>query len=342
MNAKPYIDSLRNLRLSHKNFRHAYRSAYAQSSLAPPGQVIAIVGPTRVGKTTLSHRLARELVKTSTGSDERFVPLIRIEAATTNQGKFSTKHFTLRALAELADPITLSNGVGFRRNQSETHLRLQLERSIEYRQTKFLIIDEAHHLLRTTGLRQAGDVLDTFKCLGNSTGVVIVFIGGYELLTTCFSSAHLNGRLSIVDFPPYTHAAESMGEFDRILLTLDGMLPFSEDNSLIAHRDLIYAGSLGCLGLLVGWCISAMAEMQAREDESLAIKHFEATRSSEQIRPIREEIALGQQLLPSKGFGSLQPREPTNEASKSSNKQRRKPFVRNPKRDPGPILGHLP
>ena len=132
MNAKIHIDQLRKLKLDHENFRVAYNRSYAQAALAPPGQVIAIVGPTHVGKTTLSERLSPELVRDRCDVIERAIPLIRVEAATTNQGKFSTKHFTLRALEELADPINMGDCVPFRRNQSETHLRLQLERCIRY------------------------------------------------------------------------------------------------------------------------------------------------------------------------------------------------------------------
>jgi hypothetical protein len=337
MDIKDCVEKLRTLRLDHENFRVAYNRAYAQASLAPPGQVIAIVGPTRVGKTTLSRRLATELVRDSHDEVESFIPLIRIEAATTNQGKFSTKHFTLRALQELADPITTSDNISFRRNLSETHLRLQLEQCIRYRKTHYLLIDEAHHLLRTPSQLRAGEVLDTFKCLGNSTGLVTIFIGGYELLGTCFSSAHLNGRLTIIDFPPYTGAPESTNEFDRILLTLDGLLPFSAKQSLLKHRDVIYSGSLGCLGLLVGWAINALAEMQARGDKALAIGHFEATRRAEQIRPIREEIALGQELLLERDR-QLQSQAiiAKSPAGEQLVRRRTKPFVRNAKRDPGP------
>lgn len=239
-------------------------------------------------------------------------------------------------LAELSDPITLSAGLNFRHRESETHLRLQLERCIEYRKTKFLIIDEAHHLLRIKGQRHAGEVLDTFKCLGNSTRVVTILIGGYELLKVCFASAHLNGRLTVINFPPYTTDKDSLVEFDRILLTLDGMLPFVSSQSLLRFRDFIYAGSLGCLGLLVGWSISALAEMQARDDNGLRIRHFEATRSAEQIHPISEEIALGKHLLPVNSLCARSSHSQSEPAIQVNRQRKSRSFIRNPKRDPGP------
>lgn len=332
MNVRALIDQVRGLKLEHENFIVTYRRAHAQAALAAPGQIVAIVGPTRVGKTTLSRRLSAELVKERKNAEDRFIPLVRIEAATTNQGKFSTKHFTLRALEELADPVNIEGWAPYRRNQSETHLRIQLEQCIRYRETAFLLIDEAHHLLRTPSQVRAGEVLDTLKCLGNSTGLVTVLLGGYELLQTCFSSAHINGRLTVIDFPPYTPETSSICEFERILATFDSMLPNEGGCVLRDNRELIYKGSLGCIGLLTGWVTSALAEMQARGDLQLKISHFQSTRLVEQIRLIQEEIDLGRHLLSqwdmAPSAAETVPPRPT--------KPKPKPFVRNPNRDPGP------
>ncbi|MFK2906047.1 AAA family ATPase [Dyella ginsengisoli] len=335
MEAQALVDQVRALKLEHRNFKTAYRRLYAQSALASPGQVIAVVGPTRVGKTTLSRRLSAELVKERTDKDERTIPLIRIEAATTNQGKFSTKHFTLRALEELRDPVNIEGWSPFRRSQSETHLRLQLERCIQYRKTRFLLIDEAHHLLRTPSQTRAGEILDTLKCLGNSTGLVIILFGGYELLQTCFSSAHLNGRLTVIDFPPYGLEPGSASEFDRILATFEEMLPLERSAALREHRQLIFEGSLGCIGLLAGWIASGIAEMAAQGEVRLTISHLLATRLVEQIRPIRDEIALGRHLSSQWGIAGSHDAQ-HEEAQAPPRNAARRPFERKPKRDPGP------
>lgn len=337
MSAANHIDRLKALRLSHARFDLAYRRAYSQAALSVPSQLIVICGPTRVGKTTLGRRLSAELVATKEGSnDGGTIPLIRIEAATTNQGKFSTKHFTLRMLEELCDPIsTIGDSISLRRNQSETHLRLQLERCLRYRKTKFILVDEAQHLLRTTSQLRTGEVIDTLKCLANVADLTVILIGGYELLDACIKSSHLNGRLTIVDFPPYGSDAESTEEFDRILVTLQELVR-CKHGLLMQHREALYEGSLGCVGLLMGWLMKALAEMKAHSQRELQFCHFQATRFAIQNQAIADEIALGSSLLgwshPScrlgtaKESGSLAPRmrKPT------------RPFVRKPNRDPGP------
>lgn len=335
METQAVIDQVRALKLEHQNFKTAYRRLYAQSAFASPGQVIAVVGPTRVGKTTLSRRLSAELVKEMVDGDDRTIPLMRIEAATTNQGKFSTKYFTLCALNELRDPVNIEGWSPFRRSQSETHLRLQLERCIQYRKTRYLLIDEAHHVLRTPSRERAGEILDTLKCLGNSTGLVTVLLGGYELLQTCFSSSHLNGRLTVIDFPPYALESGAASEFDRILATFEEILPLKRAGALQEHRQLIFEGSQGCIGLITGWITTALAEMRAQGEIQLRIDHFLTTRHVEQIRAIREEIALGRHLLPQWDVaGSSDAQDDAAQAPHRS--AARRPFERKPKRDPGP------
>ncbi|WP_445145024.1 ATP-binding protein [Dyella sp. Tek66A03] len=336
MNASAYIEEIKALRLSHARFDLAYRRAYSQAALSVPSQLIVVSGPTRVGKTTLGKRLAAELVKTKSDQhDDGIIPLIRVEAATTNQGKFSTKHFTLRMLEELLDPITtIGDTMSLRRNQSETHLRIQLERCLRYRKTRYILVDEAQHLLRTTSQLRTGEVIDTLKCLANVADLTVILIGGYELLNACVQSSHLNGRLTIVDFPPYGIDMESAKEFDRILLALQMRIP-AKEGLLIEHREALYTGSLGCVGLLMGWTMKALAEMHAQSHRELRFEHFQATRFSIQNQAIADEIALGSALLgwshPSCASISPATRALTARVRRSS-----RPFMRKPKRDIGP------
>jgi hypothetical protein len=171
------------------------------------------------------------------------------------------------------------------------------------------------------------------KCLGNETGVAILLAGGYELLSTCFESAHLNGRLSILEFPRYRPIESEVREFDRILLTYDQLLPWARGQSLLGMRDLIYEGSLGCCGLLSGWILTALARRQARRDQALKREHFEVTRFRQQIEPIMAEIALGEGLLTPIKRGARRSTSPPSPA------RRAPPGCRKPIRDPVGAIG---
>lgn len=291
-----------------------------------------LVGPTRVGKSRLVHDVAAHLVGRPDSDDTQ--PLIVVEAATTHGGRFSMKHFTMRALKELRHPLFGEHGHLIRRNESETQLRLKLEQTIVHRQTRYLIIDEAHHLLRTPQSQRAAEILDSLKCLANSTGVILALAGAYELFTAGLASAHLNGRMRVIEFGRYRPEGDDERHFLGILKGLDACLPWKKGHSLFIHSRYVRAGTLGCLGLLLGWINAAMCEMTSRGEDVLGLDHFVETRFEEQIALIAREIEAGEsamnRLQPLGEHHYLTVRNP----DKGKPPSKRKPFQRNPKRDP--------
>ncbi|PPU22504.1 AAA family ATPase [Xanthomonas arboricola] len=257
------------------------RRLFTQLSMGAPGSVVLLVGPTRVGKSRLVQDVSVHLVEQPTNDDTH--PIIVVEAATTNGGRFSMKHFTIRALQALRHPIFGELGFVIRQKESETYLRIRLEQAIVHRQTRYLFIDEAHHLLRTSRSGLAAGVLDSLKCLANTTGVILLLAGGYELFTAGLSSPHLNGRMRVIEFARYRDDGLDDLNFLGIFKGLDEYLPWKKGQSLIVHSKYMKAGSLGCLGLLLAWINAAMCEMASRGEERLGVEHFTETRFEEQI-----------------------------------------------------------
>lgn len=338
MNIKTLIESMRKTIVPHPYYELAFKRLYNQCVVAQPGSVITVVGPTRVGKTTLSLRLQDTLVDQAIQNDSQYKPIIRVEAATTDQGFISTRYLTLQLLLALEHPFHVDSGYSIRMRDPESEYRRQLVSALKARQTKYIIFDEAHHMLRTKSNRLIESVLDSMKCLGNETGCVVIFIGGYDLLRYQFLSAHLNGRLTVIEFPNYGIDPEGLQGFDRLLVTVDAWLPWAARDSLYLHRDQIYEGSLGCYGQLVHWSINALAEMCALGDKVLKVLHFKTTRHTAQIRVIKADIERGKQMLSSladegawdEDAGDGHARLNTKEQIKSKNR----PFHRKPKRDP--------
>jgi len=323
---KDYASLVKEARIAHAHYTGAFNETLAHISLAPRGSVTVLVGPTRVGKSSV----VKEVLRHAFPEPERrgIRPCIYVDAATTERGFMSTKYLTIRALSALEHPFYTDDSQGLRLSQTESTARIHLTRALEHRGTKLMVVDEAHHLLRVMNRTHAASALDSLKCLGNETGVAILLSGGYELLRTCFESAHLNGRLSILEFPRYRPVEGEIEEFDSILLTFDQLLPWARGQSLVGMRDLIYEGSLGCCGLLSGWIVTALARMRARADLTLKREHFECTRFRQQIEPILEEIALGEGLLTPIRRGAERPDPPKRPRGS------RKPGHRKPTRDP--------
>jgi len=320
-------ERLRRTIVSHPYYDLTFRRLFNHCALAQPGTVITLVGPTRVGKTMLSHKLAAALVGENHHSEQR--PLIRVEAAATDGGFISSRYMTLQLLSAVGHPFHSAGSYEIRAKDPESLIRRQLIYALEYRGTKYIVIDEAHHLLRTRSNRKAESILDSMKCLGNESRCIVVFIGGYEILRHQFRSAHLNGRLHTLEFSNYGEDEEGFELFSRLLATVDAMLPWARGHTLLAHREMIYHGTSGCYGQLVHWTLGALAEMAARGESVLRKTHFLETRKEVQISVIRQDIEEGKRML-----AGLPPSPRASGEARSKEKSACRPFQRRPKRDP--------
>jgi hypothetical protein len=333
MDIASIVERVRRTVVFHPNYDLSYKRLYNNCALAQPATLVTLVGPTRVGKTMLSYRLASELVGHSPDVDPQKIPIVRIEAATTDQGFVSTRYLTLQLLSAIGHPFHADGTYEARWKDSESKLRRQLLSGLRHRGTRYLVIDEAHHLLRTKSNRLAESVLDSMKCLGNESQCVIVFIGGYEILRHQFRSAHLNGRLQTIEFSNYGVDREGTEAFDRLLFTLDELLPWRRGQSMSKHRNCMYDGTLGCYGQLVHWTIGALAEMWAKGESTLGLRHFTSTRQAAQVDAIREDIETGKTMLRDLGDWNSQSSQESTPRNQEP-KPRPRPFQRKPKRDP--------
>lgn len=329
MDIEKIVDRLRRTIVAHPYYELTFKRLYNHCAWAQPGTVITLVGPTRVGKTMLSHRLANDLVsKIEPNADH--VPIVRVEAAATDRGCISSRYLVLQLLAATGHPFHADGWQPTRTRDSESDIRVQLMAALKYRQTKYIIFDEAHHLLRTRSDKKQESVLDSMKSLGNDAKCVILFVAGYEILRHQFQSAHLDGRLLTLEFPNYGLDEEGRNLFWRLLATLDSFLPWTRGETLLTHREMIYQGTAGCYGQLVHWTIGALAEMAAQDETALRERHFLATRNAVSTAVIRQDIEEGKRMLAELPLSSTDP-GPT---AVIDTKPRRRPFKRLPKRDP--------
>lgn len=312
--------------LEHPHYQRAVAECHSRMTFMPEGSELALVGPTRVGKSRAVREALRLLYPTAKGETSTY---IEIDASTTDSGFISTRYLTLTMLTKLEHPFYVGDEHGLRISSTETVARIRLIKALKHRGTKLILIDEAHHLLRTKSTRSNLAALDSLKCLGNETGVKIVLAGSYELLSACFTSAHLNGRLSLIEFPRYGSNERDMANFHRLLASLDPILPWARGQSLLQNWKLMHDGTLGCYGLLESWILTALAEMKSSGAKRLSREHFTRTRFQQQLEPIADEIAIGERAL-----SPISIDRSRNQERESSKKQKNRPGRRNPKRDP--------
>lgn len=287
----------------HRNFDRVYRLVEALAKLSGPGTVVMVVGPTKVGKSHMSHRLFADLAK-SMDHEGGNVPVAWIETTNAVGGFFSLLELTRALLDAYAHPIFRTPDLtrpdadlGLRFQLSEPKLRPIVEECMRRRMARVLILDEAHHCLKVKATDSRTRILDSLKCLGNTTGVVLVMFGGYELLQYGLESAHFDGRLCIVRLDRYTDSKADVKQFNRILASLDRILPLQPGHSLLSLSTQLRHGACGAGGLIIKWAEAAVAQLAAEGGRFLKPRHFESSKLVGQIAKILEDIRLGDQLF---------------------------------------------
>lgn len=322
-----------NIKINHRNWNDALAFAFQLLVTASPGDVVCITGPSRAGKS----RLVKELIKLlGVQSNEFASSFTSISVEATNSGPngtFSTKSFTQRLLRAVEHPSTTflsddySSAARFDR-VTENALRDMLENAIIRRQVKYIFIDEAQHVKYVTKGAQGGHaVMDSWKCLAESTGVVLIIVGAYPVLNIMNKSPHLLGRKRTVHLPRYNYSESDALEFLKIAQGFLNKSRVEYDFKLKSEYNFLYEGSFGCIGLLQLWFSAAIA--YALSTKSLLsrdiLKHVRLTDSD--LETIWSEIDTGEQMLESLGEEIFINSKVSKEKSKKNS-----PFQRSAKR----------
>ncbi|MEW8185896.1 MAG: AAA family ATPase [Candidatus Thiodiazotropha endolucinida] len=339
------ISNIENQRISHRNWNLALSDGFSSLHAASAGEVVSLTGPSRVGRSRIADELIRMLVGDASSIAEGVLPVIKICASNCSvKGAFSTKDFTFRALKAMEHPFY---GIGRRddpwgidllnlmNKTPESVFRHALETGLVYRKSKFIFIDEAHHVRYVQGGEPAAAaILDSWKCLAEETKVVLVLVGAYPMLRVLRLSPHLLGRKGQVHFPRYHAVKEDLVAFEQILTVYDEYIRVPHEvGSLRSWNELLYEGSLGCLGHLGKWLREALALARSRGDEVLSEKHLVAMRKpTAELRAIAAEIIQGEEDLKSFMEDHGQPDKSKLNGEPKRKTRSSKPFQKNPRR----------
>ena len=343
--AKESISIIARKRIPHRNWTSALSEAFSALNAATPGEVVCITGPSRAGKSRLIDELI-DMINPPIGlRAEGIMPAVSVLATNCSiAGGFSTKSFTLRALKALEHPFYSIRDYEdewdmevLRRldRTPETVLRIALEQSLISRKVKYLFIDETQHVMyaRGKGNRAAESILQSLKCLAQSTGTVLVLVGAYPLLEVLCDAPHMVGRKHQVHLPRYYNRIEDIRAYEQILreYSKDIILP-SAVGSLCEWNEILYGETMGCIGLLCNWLRRALALVDARDDEELTLDHIlETRRSAVDLEAIADEIVHGEKMLEPR-VNNIIKLEAKPKKISNKKKRKRKAFQKKPKR----------
>ena len=223
-------------RLQHPSYDRAIRRLFQSAAVALPGEVIVLVGPSRVGKTSAIQEAMHQTVGEPPSLTTK--PSIRVVVDNmSTSGQFSTKAFCRQILQALEHPIhgtsSVDDDVALRLDLQfhrvpEGMLHDAIERALRNQKTRFVVFDEVQHVKYARGgLRAAAAILDSWKCLAQKTGVVLILVGSYELLDHLTHVPHLLGRMHLVEFAPYLISNRADREdFAQVLTTWSRLIRF--------------------------------------------------------------------------------------------------------------------
>jgi len=121
------------------------------------------------------------------------------------------------------------------------------------------VYDEAQHLTMVVGAKTSQQQQEYIKSLANLSGTFVVLAGTFDVLKLLPRNGQLAARMLPIHLARY-RAEDPNGwrTFREVVLTFQQSLPLPEQPSLLENAELLYAGSLGVVGLLKCWLNRAL------------------------------------------------------------------------------------
>ncbi len=239
--------------------------------------MVLVIGPPRVGKTTLIRLLEERLLaqaKSQMEQDPSFIPYASLTAAGPQASRFDWRTYYRAVLRGLQDPFVDGKIARIR----ERELREAMETALLQRRPIAVIVDEAHHVAKTSSGRHLQDQLDHLKYFENLTGVSHLLVGTYELRPFRKVNAQLACRSVDVHFARYDATSEEDAQvFRSVLWAFQRQLPVAQEPQLVDQGEFLYARSIGCIGLVKMHLNRALHLALTERKKTVTLAHLRKT-----------------------------------------------------------------
>lgn len=281
---------------------HAICSPGEELDLKRLGLMALVIGPTRVGKTTLIRKLQEKLIeraKRRMEIDASFIPFVFIDPP--GSGRFEWIGYYMAVLRQLKDPFIDLRIPSLR---TRDFLEAMIEALLQ-RKPYAVIVDEAQHLAKAASNKMRQEQLDQLKSIENRTGVSHVLVGTYEMRPFRKANAQLAGRSIDVHFPRYDAAKpKEAAIFQSVLWALQRQIPVEKEPLLMEHHwEFLYARSVGCIGFLKMHLNLALERALSEGATTVTEDHLRATAPAEDRvnKWLREALEGEEELFEKEG-----------------------------------------
>jgi len=258
------------------------------ASTRRPGTMVLVIGPSRVGKSTLIRMLEERLLarcKALMVSDPSFIPFASILATGSGTNRFDWAEYYRAVLRALHDPFVDGKTARIRTRE----LREAMETALIQRKPLAIIADEAHHLAEAARGSRLQSQLNHLKHFENSSGVSHILVGTYEMRPFRKANAQLACRSIDVHFPRYDASIDTDAQvFQSVVWALQRQLPVEKEPPLVDHWEFLYARSIGCVGLMKMHLNRALNLAFTEKAKTVTLMHLRKTAMPE----ARVEAAL--------------------------------------------------
>ena len=211
--------------------------------------MVLVIGPSRVGKTTLVRMLEEQLLakgKALMASDPSFIPFASILAAEPGTSRFEWAEYYRWSCAPSMIRLWMARLRGYApgscaKRRKPRYLSASLSRS--------LLMKPIIWRAAASGSRLQSQ-LNHLKHFENTTGASHVLVGTYEMRPFRKANAQLACRSVYVHFPRYDATNDKVPRCFKVSCGRCSDNSRSRKNPLLDHWEFLYARSIGCSGLL--------------------------------------------------------------------------------------------